>query len=96
MRERAAISVPEQASVAKECIHRWAYRLSRSQASTKDVVDATLGACRDAIDQVLLIGTSKSKEGALPDTIWQQFQSDFREQALFRTVQARAGRCEIN
>jgi hypothetical protein len=96
LRGQPGETVQDQIAVTNECIHRWAYRLSRSSASTRDVTDATIGACREAIDRVFVLGVKEARPDGFADSVWRQYQEDFREQALFRTVQARAGHCEIN
>ena len=76
-----------------ECIHNWAYRLARSDDSAEAVVGAVIGACRTSIDRsatMVAAGDPEAERFYLAE-----FERASRERALFRIVQARAGRCSL-
>ncbi|HET6407153.1 MAG TPA: hypothetical protein VFG14_04670, partial [Chthoniobacteraceae bacterium] len=46
----------EQQRIVESCIHRWAYRLAKALGPNREIADATLGACRDALSlQISLV-----------------------------------------
>ena len=89
----------EQMAVADNCVHRWGYRLARSPGTNAEIATGVVGACRDAI---LHYGNLMFKEmrGADPDggdeaTMFDHLRPRFIDLAVFRVVQARAGKCEF-
>ena len=92
-REVAPADAYQQAVARDECIHNWAYRLSRSQDDAEAVVGAVIGACRTSIDRsatMVAAGDPEAERFYLAE-----FERSSRERALFRVVQARAGRCSL-
>ena len=89
----------EQMAVADNCIHRWGYRLAGSPGTNTEIADAVVGACRDSI---LHHGNLMFKEANSKDPDWDDEASMFRmlkpryvDLAIFRVVQARAGKCDF-
>lgn len=92
-REAAPADAYQQAVARDECIHNWAYRLARSNDDAEAVVGAVIGACRTSIDRsatMVAAGDPEAERFYLA-----QFERASRERALFRIVQARAGRCSL-
>ena len=92
-RETAPADAYQQAVARDECIHNWAYRLSRSDDDAEAVVGAVIGACRTSIDRsatMVAAGDPEAERFYLAE-----FERASRERALFRIVQARAGRCSL-
>lgn len=92
-REAAPADAYQQAVARDECIHNWAYRLARSPDQADAVVGAVLGACRTSIVRsatMVAEGDPEAERFYLAD-----FERSSRERALFRVVQARAGRCSL-
>ena len=92
-RETAPADPYQQAVARDECIHNWAYRLSRSDDDAEAVVGAVIGACRTSIDRsatMVAEGDPEAERFYLAE-----FERASRERALFRIVQARAGRCSL-
>jgi hypothetical protein len=92
-RESAPADAYQQAVARDECIHNWAYRLSRSEDDAEAVVGAVVGACRTSIDRsatMVAEGDPEAERFYLAE-----FERASRERALFRIVQARAGRCSL-
>ena len=92
-REIAPADAYQQAVARDECIHNWAYRLSRSNDDAEAVVGAVIGACRTSIDRsatMVAAGDPEAERFYLAE-----FERASRERALFRVVQARAGRCSL-
>lgn len=94
-------------TAADACIHRWAYRLARSDDPAPDVAAGVIGACRTPIarwgealgnaarDDAERVGrvrlvSSETGEADTPERIIFDNAADL---AIFRVVQARAGRC---
>lgn len=72
----------------KGCNHKWAYRLARSDASATEVAKAVAAACSEAADYQ--IDHAPALERAkVAEAINRSMEPD----ALFRVVQARAGKC---
>lgn len=86
----------------RECILTWAQRLSVGNASTHDVARATVRACDGPISakaQLDWDALLKSMPADYkPDQSPSEYERDVRtlagEEALFRSVQFRAGHCE--
>ena len=92
-REVAPADPYQQAVARDECIHNWAYRLARSDDDAEAVVGAVIGACRTSIDRsatMVAEGDPEAERFYLAE-----FERGSRERALFRVVQARAGRCSL-
>jgi hypothetical protein len=92
-REAAPTDAYQQAVARDECIHAWAYRLARSTDAAEAVVGAVLGACRTPIARsatMVAEGDPEAERFYLAE-----FERTSRERALFRVVQARAGRCSL-
>ncbi len=92
-REVAPADPYQQAVARDECIHNWAYRLARSDDDAEAVVGAVIGACRTSIDRsatMVAAGDPEAERFYLAE-----FERASRERALFRVVQARAGRCSL-
>lgn len=92
-RETAPADPYQQAVARDECIHNWAYRLARSDDDAEAVVGAVIGACRASIDRsatMVAAGDPEAERFYLAE-----FERASRERALFRVVQARAGRCSL-
>lgn len=92
-REVAPADPYQQAVARDECIHNWAYRLARSDDGAEAVVGAVIGACRTSIDRsatMVAAGDPEAERFYLAE-----FERASRERALFRVVQARAGRCSL-
>ncbi|QZD86164.1 hypothetical protein [Qipengyuania psychrotolerans] len=88
----------QQMTLTENCIHRWGYRLAKSEGDNREIADAVVAACRDAI---LREGNMKfdEKSGTEPDAkdetlMFDDLRKSYGELALFRVVQARAGKCE--
>lgn len=79
-----------------ECVHDWAFRLARSAEPAGVVAKAAVSACVNVIDQDAQ-RTSIRVAGHPDEDRRQAFIKISTEilegQALFRVVQARAGRC---
>ena len=92
-REVAPADAYQQAVARDECIHNWSYRLARSEDDAEAVVGAVIGACRTSIDRsatMVAAGDPEAERFYLAE-----FERASRERALFRVVQARAGRCSL-
>ena len=90
-------SSDEQAKIASLCIHKFGYRFGRAEGENREIADAVVGRCRNSLDRVLHL---KQEEGAQSDasftSIDAKFIEDrFREEALRRVVEGRAGKCSI-
>ena len=81
-----ATTADEQVGIAKQCIHKWAYRLGRAPGSNTEVAKAVIGACREAIDRI------DEMNGRGTDHVE---PSLYDEYALYRVIQGRAGNCSI-
>ena len=92
-RETAPADAYQQAVARDECIHNWAYRLSRSDDDAEAVVGAVVGACRTSIDRSATMVAAGDPEAER--FYMAEFERASRERALFRVVQARAGRCSL-
>lgn len=71
------------------CVHKWAYRLARAPGAASDIAEATIQAC----DDVALWNSRKLTDFEARQREYRQQIALAREQALFRVVQARAGKC---
>lgn len=70
------------------CIHRWSYRLAGSPDPARDVADAVVAACGDAIAWQINAAAEPEREG-----LASAIMDSAPKEALFRVVQARAGNC---
>ena len=95
----AARTSIEQMEVTNGCIHNWAYRLAPAPGSSREVAEAVVGGCRDAIiREANLMIKEDTGENADRESEAAQFESirkTYFDSALFHVVQARAGRCNI-
>ena len=94
----AAKTPNEQAELTKTCVHRWSYRLAGAPGSNREIADAVIGACREAVDRELSLYIETSEGGMKMDEISRlrsRLESNYLEIALFRVVQSRAGNCKI-
>ena len=89
----------EQMLVTESCVHKWAYRLARAQGSNRELADATLGGCRDALlmegNLIIREQTGKDADSASEAVMFRKLQERYGDKALFNVVQARAGHCDI-
>jgi hypothetical protein len=96
---------PQQKS--DSCVHRWAYRLARSNEAPAVVADAVMGACWDTLFPVVFASYDSARTNAPnndPEVslsmrtgrevpLGARVFEDQRAKALFHVVQARAGNC---
>lgn len=76
----------EIASNAHSCVLHWAARLSLSNERADIAADAAIGACRGALtDYAMSVDPAPIVER----------EKSLREEALFRIVQQRAGKCGV-
>jgi hypothetical protein len=90
-RAQPAANAYEQAIQRDECIHRYAYLFAPTRDSAEAVVGAVIGACRAPIDRsatMLGNGDADAERWYLSE-----MERVARERALYRVIQARAGRC---
>lgn len=81
------------------CVHKWAYRLARSDEPASVVAKAVVSACNDVADYAAERAASSPAVQAAADP--EQVRTEAyrgniavgETQALFRVVQARAGNC---
>lgn len=92
---------------AKNCVHKWAYRLARSTDPADDVAEAVMGACWDTVfpwayaryDAArsrgfageVTVSTRTGREIPYGEDAYEEL----RALALFHVVQARAGHCRL-
>ena len=91
LRQQPAANAYEQAIQRDECIHRWSYAFSRTPDTAEAVVGAVVGACRADINRsATLLGNGDPEAER-----WYlgEMERAARERALYRVIQARAGRC---
>lgn len=91
VRQEAAANAYQQAVQRDECIHRWSYAFAAAPDSAEAVVGAVIGACRAQIDRsatMLGAGDAEAERWYLGE-----MERAARERALYRVIQARAGRC---
>lgn len=81
----------EQRQILVSCVDNWAARMSRSSEPAPVVASATLVACSGAIEREQQLA-AKEKNWNVDMSAARQY---WHEQALFRAVQWRAGRCNI-
>lgn len=84
------------------CIHKWAYRLAQSNDPADVVAKAVVHACNDVANEVAeRVGTGPdAKIGAdlerAKTEAYRGIVNVGEMQALFRVVQARAGKCDVS
>lgn len=86
-------STPPSANIPGDwlaCAHKWAYRLAVSKESVETVANAVTIACQDVADHAATGRTPEEKAQAYVELL-----EYTRKQARWRTVQARAGHCEV-
>lgn len=91
VRQEAATNAYQQAIQRDECIHRAAYALAAAPDTAESVVAAVIGACRAQIDRsatMLGEGDEQAERFYLAE-----MEKAARERAIYRVIQARAGRC---
>lgn len=90
----------EQAAALMDCVHRWSYRLARSEEAVDTVADAVVAACIDPIARLVGFRSAAGKNppptGFISDDIMSTELQHARRQAVYRIVQARAGNCAHN
>lgn len=98
--EKNRTDIGWQGNRASACIHRMAYRLAASNDPAETVTQAVLSACREQINTSTLATAehmakvfSRTDEASFERTV-QQFENKFREEALVRVVEGRAGKCK--
>ena len=87
----------EQSKIVSQCIHKFGYRFGRAEGSNREIADAVVGRCRPGINRVLQY---KKDEALRSKTTYstedsKAVEDSFREEALRRVVEGRAGKCEI-
>ena len=87
----------EQLSIAKQCIHKWAYRFGRAPGSNSEIGKVVVAKCGESIGWIL---TYKIREEApskqsFTDAMWQKNLNELQEYALIRVTEGRAGNCSI-
>lgn len=80
------------------CITTWAYRLAPAKDTAETVADSVMYACRSMIaidsEQVVAKNADLIKgDSAFAQQLKDQNVADLRKGAVFRVVQARAGKC---
>lgn len=96
-------TTPPEAIVSGDyegCVHRWAYRLSRSPDPARVVAVATVQACETAISWYVTNNTTMraalGHAGIDAEAFEAMIQKRAGDEALFRVVQARAGHCRVS
>ena len=66
-----------------------------ASGSNREIADATIGACREALVQLRLFRQKENSRASekYTEEAWLKDEADLHEAALFRVVQARAGNC---
>lgn len=75
------------------CIHKWAYRLARSQDPAEIVAKAVVTACNDVANYAV-----EHVPNITPEQRIERYSGALavgQVTALFRVVQARAGHCAV-
>ena len=89
----------EQMGLTTDCIHRWSYRLARSTGPNREIAEAALGGCRDAVlregNMMFQESTGREPNAAEERSMYNALKEGYSEVALFHVVQARAGNCDI-
>ena len=87
----------EQAKIANLCIHKFGYRFGRAEGSNREIADAVVGRCRSSLDRVLQLRQEEGAQTQSPFTTIdaKNLEDRFREEALRRVVEGRAGKCDI-
>ena len=91
LRQDPAANAYQQAIQRDECIHRWGYRFAATSDAAESVVGAVIGACRAQIDRSATLlgeGDPEAERYYLAE-----MERVAKERALYRVIQARAGRC---
>lgn len=87
---------------AEACVHRWAYRLARSNEAAPIVAQAVEERCETEITTGLMLVTPPvasrlEREGTPYDRAWKEAEAQGRDSyaalSMMRVVQARAGNC---
>jgi hypothetical protein len=84
-------------AVSRACVHVWSYRLAKGSEGAEIVARAVVEACRDAIHREASLDEGARNQFYKGNFVEQIVATEklYFENALFRVVQARAGRCEI-
>jgi hypothetical protein len=94
----AAKNLYEQMAVTERCIHAWSYRLARAPGGNREIAEAALGGCRDAIirEANFLLAVEKQQVTFENEqAAFERLRRPYFDMALFHVVQARAGNCDI-
>lgn len=86
------LAADNRLQVATACVERWGARLSFSKDSARDIADAAIGACDDAIDY---LEADQAKQDERPQDI-EAARTRWRRKAMFRAIQWRAGECPLS
>ena len=86
-----------QLELVNQCIHKFGYRFGRSSGTNREIADAVIGRCRESLDNFLSFKVEEGNKSKEPfvDSNWKVFEERFREEALRRVVEGRAGQCSI-
>lgn len=87
----AASSIAEKEAVADGCVHRWSYRLARSNEPASEVAKAVVGGCQEPIGA--WVTTRAIEDGQLTGD--RALIERKEAMARFHVVQARAGHCQV-
>lgn len=89
--DRICLTPPEQTQGAwGSCLHRWAYRLARGPDSSRDIAEAVVTACADAVAFQVNAAAPNERVQLLAD-----INRSAPGIAFYHVVQARAGHCDI-
>ncbi len=96
----------DRREIATSCVHRWAYRLARSDDPAPHIADAVMGGCLDTLFPLTfaMYQEARTMKGVNPNVrlsmstglevpVGREVYDEMRALALFHVVQARAGRC---
>jgi hypothetical protein len=85
--------------IAESCIHKWAYRLAPAPGTNREIADATVAGCRDAImkegNLMFKEQNGKDVDGNSEAAMFKLLRVRYADLALFHVVQARAGKCDV-
>ncbi len=80
----------------EQCVHRWSYRLASASGSNIEIARAAVAACKEPIEFAAMPANRAGEpDPAAYDQAVKEVRADVFEQALFRVVQARAGKCKV-
>lgn len=79
----------------EQCVHRWAYRLAVAAGSNTEIARAAVAACKEPIEYAAMPANKSIPGPVAYEQAMKEVRADILEQALFRVVQARAGKCKV-